>query len=164
MIRPFACGPGAARLLAQALVALGVAGLGCHEASFKPETKPGSIQIYDDLFAVSAPSTNHVVAAGYWGSVYVSDDGGKTWKKGETGTRRLLYGVSMADERRGWAVGQQGTILRTEDGGLTWTPQKNNKEDEGTHLFAVHAIDANTAWAVGDWGTRIHTEDGGKSW
>ena len=163
-MRPFAARPAIAPALAGALLALGLAGLGCHEVNFKPETKPGSIQIYDDLFSVSAPTPDHVVAAGYWGSVYVSDDGGKTWRKGETGTRRLLYGVSMADAKRGWAVGQQGTILRTEDGGLTWTPQKNNKEDEGTHLFAVHAIDANTAWAVGDWGTRIHTEDGGKSW
>jgi photosystem II stability/assembly factor-like uncharacterized protein len=113
---------------------------------------------------VSTPDPNTVVAAGYWGTVYVSDDAGKTWKKGETGTRQLLYDVSMADAKRGWAVGQQGTVLRTEDGGLTWTRQMNNKVAEDTHLFGVHALDEKRAWAIGDWGTRIYTADGGKTW
>ncbi|MCL4685339.1 hypothetical protein KJ059_11380 [Myxococcota bacterium] len=143
---------------------LGTVFLGCHDVHFDPNLKAGEIQIYDDLFSVSVPTPDHVVAAGYWGAVYVSQDGGETWRSGETGTRSLLYGVSMADDRRGWAVGQAGIILRTEDGGLTWVQQENPKQAEGTHLFAVHAIDANTAWAVGDWGTRIFTDNGGKSW
>lgn len=139
--------------------------LGCHDVHFDPKDAPADqIQIYDDLFAVSAPTSAHVVAAGYWGSVYVSDDGGSTWTKGVTGTRKLLYDVSMADAQKGWTVGQEGTILRTEDGGLTWTQQATNKQAEGSHLFAVHALDANTAWAVGDWGTRVFTDDGGKTW
>jgi photosystem II stability/assembly factor-like uncharacterized protein len=151
---PFAFAFGAVALLATA----------CHEVHFTPETEPGVIDIYDDLFSVSVPSKDHVVAGGYWGAIYVSEDGGNTWKKGETGTRRLIYGVSMADDLHGWAVGQTGLILRTEDGGYTWTKQKTSKEEEGTHLFSVHAIDANTAWAVGDWGTRIYTDSGGRNW
>jgi photosystem II stability/assembly factor-like uncharacterized protein len=139
--------------------------LGCHDVHFDPQAAPSDeIQIYDDLFAVSAPAPTHVVAAGYWGSVYVSKDGGKSWTKGRTDTRKLLYDVSMADDQKGWVVGQEGLILRTEDGGLTWTPQSTNKQQEGTHLFAVQALDANTAWAVGDWGTRVFTDDGGKTW
>jgi len=149
---------------AAAFALLGLLSLGCHEVHFDPRVTPGEIQIFDDLFSVSAPNPGHVVAAGYWGSVYVSKDGGKTWTKGETGTRKLLYGVSMADDNRGWVVGQEGTILRTEDGGLSWTAQTTNKQEEGTHLFSVQALDANTAWAVGDWGTRIFTDDGGKTW
>ena len=148
-----------AGLSASAFVAVG-----CHEINFTPEPQTGDITIYDDLFAVSAPTPEKVVAVGYWGAVYVSDDAGNTWKKGETGTRQILYGVSMADAKRGWAVGQSGMILRTEDGGLTWTRQPNNKVAEDTHLFAVQALDANTAWAVGEWGGRLFTDDGGKSW
>lgn len=147
-----------------AITLLGAVSIGCHETHFDPNLETGEIQIFDDLFSVSAPTPDHVVAAGYWGAVYVSNDGGKTWQAGRTGTRNLLYGVSMADASKGWAVGQGGTILRTEDGGLTWTSQENPKQSEGTHLFSVHALDANTAWAVGDWGTRIFTDDGGKSW
>lgn len=137
----------------------------CHETHFNPSEGSGEqIDIFDDLFAVSAPTPQNVVAAGYWGSVYVSDDAGATWKRGETGTRHLLYDVSMADATRGWAVGQSGTILRTEDGGHTWKNQENSKAKEDTHLFAVHALDANTAWAVGEWGARLFTDDGGASW
>lgn len=149
---------------AAALSLLGAASLGCHDVGFDPNLKTGEIQIYDDLFTVSAPTPDHVVAGGYWGAVYVSDDGGNTWQAGNTGTRSLLYGISMADAQKGWAVGQGGIILRTEDGGLTWDKQESPKEPEGFHLFSVHAIDANTAWAVGEWGTRIFTDDGGKSW
>ena len=44
--------------------------------------RPGEIDIYDDLFAVSVADAEHVVAAGYWGSVYVSDDGGADLEEG----------------------------------------------------------------------------------
>lgn len=154
---------GAAPALAT-FAALVLLSLGCHEVHFDPHVSTDEIQIYDDLFTVSVPSPDHIVAAGYWGAVYVSQDGGKTFRKGRTDTRKLLYGVSMADASKGWVVGQEGTILRTEDGGLTWTAQTTNKQEEGTHLFSVQALDANTAWAVGDWGTRIYTDDGGKTW
>jgi photosystem II stability/assembly factor-like uncharacterized protein len=152
----------AARTLVAAL-ALGALPA-CHEMHFEPRTVAGEIDIYDDLFTVSAPAADHVVAAGYWGAIYVSQDRGKSWHKAETGTKHLLYDVSMADATRGWAVGQLGTILRTEDGGLTWKPQENAKVAQGVHLFSVQALDADRAWAVGEWGTRIYTDDGGRNW
>ena len=77
----------------------------------------GEIDIYDDLFSLSVVDERHVVAVGYHGAAYWSEDGGETWRKGKTSTERALYSVSMADRQRGWAVGQLGTILRTENGG-----------------------------------------------
>jgi len=138
--------------------------LGCHQLDFSPRVAEGEIDIYDDLFAVSVVDENHAVSVGYHGAAYWTDDGGETWRKGETPTNFLLYSVSMADTKSGWAVGQLGTILRTQDGGRTWHEQPNLKRDEGSHLFGVQAIDANTAWAVGVWGSRILTEDGGATW
>jgi photosystem II stability/assembly factor-like uncharacterized protein len=136
----------------------------CHEVHFEPRTGKGEILIHDHLFSVSVPSEDHVVAAGYWGAVYLSRDGGNTWEKGQTDTKYLLYDVSMASEEKGWVVGQLGLVLRTEDGGRTWTHQPTVKEEQGVHLFAVQALDENRAWAVGEWGTRLFTDDGGKSW
>lgn len=137
---------------------------GCHVLDFSPRYAPDEIDILDDLFAVSVVDENHVVAVGYHGATYYTEDGGDSWLKGSSDTNRLLYAVSMADKDVGWAVGQLGTIIRTEDGGRTWTQQPNVKQEEGSHLFGVHAIDANRAWVVGVWGTRIFTEDGGKTW
>ncbi len=145
-------------------VALAAGLAACHEVHFDPHTAAGEIQIYDDLYAVTVPTETHVVAAGYWGAIYRSEDRGDTWQKADAGTTRLVYDVSLADDKRGWAVGQLGMVLRTDDGGESWRPQPNNKEKEGTHLFAVHAVDRDTAWAVGEWGTRIVTDDGGATW
>jgi len=152
------------RPLGAALLAAGVASLGCHQLDFSPRVTPGEIDIYDDLFAVSVVDSDRAVAVGYHGTAYWTDDASQNWHKGETGTNLLLYSVSMADASHGWAVGQTGTILRTVDGGKTWVRQANPKEAEGSHLFGVHAVDANTAWVVGEWGTRIRTRDGGATW
>ncbi len=138
--------------------------VGCHEVHLTYDRDEDEIVLFDDLYSVSVVDPDHAVAVGYYGSAYHTDDGGKTWSKGETGTLTSLYNVSMADAQHGWAVGQRGLILRTEDGGQTWKRQPNLKESEGTHLFGVAAIDAQTALAIGEWGTRVRTEDGGKTW
>jgi len=137
--------------------------VGCHEYRFHPVDYKGGIDIFDDLFAVSVPTADHIVAGGYWGAIYVSTDGGESFKKADTGTDSPINDVSMADTQYGWAVGQLGLLLRTEDGGLSWTRQENPKLGNN-HLFSIEALDANRAWAVGDWGTRIYTADGGKTW
>ena len=147
-----------------AWVAIAGATVGCHQFDFSPRIAEGAIDIYDDLFAVSAADETHTVAVGYHGAAYWTADGGASWNKGDTGTTMLLYSVSMADANNGWAVGQLGTILRTSDGGRTWHEQSNLKQEEGVHLFGVHALDASRAWAVGEWGTRIYTEDAGVTW
>ncbi len=144
--------------------AVAVFALACHEYHFHARDYKGEIDIYDDLFAVAVPTADHVVAVGYWGAVYVSEDGGGSWRKAETGTQKLLYDVSMASPKVGWCVGQLGLILRTEDGGHTWKAQPNPKQAEGANLLSVVALDEQRAWAIGDWGTRIYTADGGKTW
>lgn len=154
----------AIRSASLALSILAIFALGCHNLDFSSRFGKGEIDIYDDLYSVAVVDGEHVVAVGYHGAAFFTEDGGETWKKGTTPTNRLLYSVSMADRNIGWAVGQLGTILRTEDGGRIWTLQENLKIDEATHLFGVHAIDPQTAIAVGEWGGRIFTSDGGKTW
>jgi len=144
--------------------ALAALGLGCHDIRLEAKTAGGDIGLFDDLFGVAVLDDQQVVAGGYYGTIYRSQDGGQSWKKSQTGTQRSIYDVSIAPSGQGWAVGQGGLVLRTTDGGNTWAPQPNPKDAEGAHLFAVHAIDGNTAWAVGEWGSRIFTDDGGSSW
>ena len=145
-------------------VVLGLALCACHAQERPPERAADAIDIYDDLFSVSVVDARRAVAAGYHGSVYVTRDGGASWFRGRTPTRRALYSVSMADAQSGWAVGQRGTILRSEDGGASWAEQASPRSEEGRHLFGVYALDGERAWAVGEWGARLFTEDGGRSW
>jgi photosystem II stability/assembly factor-like uncharacterized protein len=150
--------------LACSLLVLSWFASACHEVHFEPRTGSGEIVMYDDLFSVSPVGEERVVVSGYWGSIYVSENGGQSWIQAETGTKRLIYDVAMANAKQGWAVGQVGLVLRTEDGGLTWSLQSTPKDDQAVNLFAVAAIDENRAWAVGDWGTQIYTADGGQTW
>jgi photosystem II stability/assembly factor-like uncharacterized protein len=156
--------PAIPRSFASAILSLLLAVAGCNNHDFEIRHPVGEIDIYDDLFSLSVADERHVVAVGYHGAAYWSEDGGETWHKGQTSTERALYSVSMADRQRGWAVGQLGTILRTENGGRTWRAQPNPKREEGSHLFGVHALDRDTAIAVGEWGARISTADGGRVW
>jgi photosystem II stability/assembly factor-like uncharacterized protein len=141
-----------------------LAPVGCHDAHFSPRGGSGEITIYDDLFAVSVVDANVALAAGYWGAIYRTEDGGQTWEKTKSGTKRLIYGISMADAQHGWAVGQLSLVLHTSDGGRTWKKQQTPKDDQGVHLFSVQAVSPTQALVVGEWGTRLLTEDGGESW
>lgn len=136
----------------------------CHDTHFAPRVAEGEIGIHDDLYAVASPGNNRVIAVGYFGAIFLSEDGGNKWVRRSADTQASLYGIAMADEKRGWIVGQLGTILRTEDGGRTWAAQENPKKKEGSHLFSVYAIDANTALAIGEWGSILYTENAGKTW
>ena len=139
--------------------------LSCHEVHIDFSAgESGEIQLYDDLYSVSVVDDKHAVAVGYYGAAYYTEDGGKSWEKGVTGTRSSLYNVSMADPQNGWAVGQRALVMRTEDGGRTWVQQPHQKEELSPHFFSVAAIDKNTAWVAGEWGTRMVTRDGGKTW
>jgi len=151
-------------LVATSILAAAMSSFGCHDYHIDFDAKSSEIRVFDDLYSISYVDEKHAVAVGYYGSVYWTEDGGDSWKRGLTDTRLSLYNVSMADAQHGWAVGQRGLILRTNDGGKTWTRQKNLKESEGTHLFSVTAIDRDNAWAVGEWGTRLRTKDGGETW
>ncbi|MBW2243100.1 MAG: hypothetical protein JRH01_14035 [Deltaproteobacteria bacterium] len=136
----------------------------CHEVHFEPRGGAGEIDILDDLFSLSVIDGETVIASGYWGAIYRSTDGGKSWTKATTPTKSLIYDISMADEKVGWAVGQLGLVLYTDDGGQTWIKQSTPKSEQGVHLFSVQAIDPLRALAVGEWGTIIGTKDGGKTW
>ena len=120
------------------------------------------------LYAVTARGQN-AWAAGYWGTILRSSDGGRTWGQPDTPTAKTLFGISFADDKTGWAVGADGTILRSSDGGASWTAQPVEITDElgdlrplDTNLFGVAAISPTAAWAVGDLGIVLRTRDGEK--
>ncbi len=117
----------------------------------------------DNLYAVKALSPTDAWAAGNYGKLFHTSDGGKTWSEAPTPTKSPLFGVDFGDASHGWAVGKAGLVLHTADGGTTWTAQKTPLPTD-KHLFVVRALDAETAWIAGDWGALAVTEDGGATW
>ena len=136
---------------------------GCAEEIYEERFESGDIDLFDDLYGVSAVGEDHVWATGYFGAVYRSRDAGETWRKLPSGTVKSLNAISFADERNGWAVGRMGYVVHTNDGGDTWERQTLPRKP-AQHGFGVHAIDAKRAWIVGTWGGRYYTADGGKTW
>ena len=120
-------------------------------------------QVPDDLYAASAVGPSHMWAAGYFGAVYRTRDGGESWEKLDSGTQKSIYDISFADERNGWAVGRRGFVIHTTDGGDVWERQELPRKP-ARHIFGIHGVDAQHAWAVGDWGGRYSTSDGGRTW
>ncbi len=135
----------------------------CQEHAFEDVYGPRDIIIRDDLYAVTAVGDTHMWTAGYFGTIYRTQDGGNSWERLDSGTGKSIYDISFADEKNGWAVGRRGLILHTTDGGETWSRQKSPRFPV-RHLFAVHAVSRDVAWTVGDWGSRYVTRDGGGTW
>ena len=90
-----------------------------------------------------------------------TQDGGATWSRQESGTRRWLYCVSFAGAQSGWAVGDDGLILRTTDSGENWIVQISNLP---SNLLGVQALSERRAVAVGLNGIILRTSDGGRTW
>lgn len=140
---------------AGSLVVLAVLGLGVPVGE--------AVVIKDNLYAVKAVSEREAWAAGNFGSIYHTTDGGKSWETRDSGTRLPLFGIDFADATHGWAVGKASLILATVDGGKSWKPQQSVIPPE-KHLFNILALDARTVWVIGDWGAMAVTHDGGATW
>jgi photosystem II stability/assembly factor-like uncharacterized protein len=103
--------------------------------------------------AVEFTDPFHGVAAGGTGRLFVTFDGGKTWRIRRSDTNEQLDGVAFADSRRGLAVGSidfqgepRSQMLVTVDGGQSWRPHP--LPDVPT-LHGVTFADPTTAYAVG---------------
>jgi photosystem II stability/assembly factor-like uncharacterized protein len=104
------------------------------------------------------------------GVVVRTTDGGRTWLRAATTSRRaILRDVTFVDRDHGWAVGDQqleaggqsGLASRTSDGGRTWTDMLV----PGTSsLSEVHFVDQRVGWALDSDGKVASTVDGGASW
>lgn len=100
-------------------------------------------------------------AVGENGTILATTNGGKSWKRQNSGTFESLYSIHFVSSTTGWAVGRDGTILGTIDGGQNWYRQASDARE---WLRSVHFVDATTGWAVGGNGAILVTADGGRNW
>jgi len=116
------------------------------------------------LYSISFASLTKGWAAGDFGCVYHTSDGGATWTEQATAphVNPLIeaYQVLFLDDKKGFVVSDDGYIEATEDGGETWTIVT----DQGGSFYALAFADKQRGWAFGNDGVTYGTEDGGKSW
>jgi photosystem II stability/assembly factor-like uncharacterized protein len=98
------------------------------------------------------------------GLIYMTDDGGESWKHLLSPTRHLLLGGMFVDEFRGWLVGAGGTIIQTSDGGETWYQARFPQASSPIRFAAACFVDNRLGWAVGSGGAVYRTDNGGRTW
>ena len=115
--------------------------------------RPDDSNVPVNFDAVAVTDPRHAVVAGSNGRIFVTFDGGKTWRNRRSGTEERLNSVAFADRRRGLAVGEinfqgelRAQILATNDGGQTWFPRPT---PEAASLSEVAFADRTTAYVVG---------------
>lgn len=115
----------------------------------------------DKFFAVHAFGAEEAIVCGYKGKILRTRDGGRSWQRIASPTRKSLYAIHFADASHGWIVGQEGTILSSRDGGQSWQEQSSGV---AVHLFGVDFITPQRGWAVGARATLLLARDGGEHW
>ena len=73
------------------------------------------------LTAVSSFDGISVIAVGYQGAIYYSNNNGTTWLTGNSGVSVTLQCVSSGNSTTAMAAGDSATMLLTVNGGVTWT-------------------------------------------
>jgi len=113
------------------------------------------------LFATAVLSDSDYIMVGDRGKIFLSNDGAKSWKVVDSGTKVALSSVCFPDDQHGWIAGQAGVLLHSEDGGTTW---KRQSSGVNTYLLDVDFFDALHGMAVGRDTTVLATVDGGRTW
>jgi photosystem II stability/assembly factor-like uncharacterized protein len=132
------------------------------------------------LTVVNFIDKSHGWIGGYEGTVYSTDDGGRTWQTAKlpTGPNSYVSGISFSGSAIGWVAvrrdppevmdrkGYKSIVLRTDNAGRSWQEQR---AWNGTQIYRVRFINNEVGWLVGrkleDGGLFVmHTTDGGSNW
>lgn len=157
-------------------IAVGQAGLILIEESPGVWTK-GASGIENRLLSVSVNSAGIAIAGGEFGTLIMSDDGGRNWSPAAPDWSRYadenapgtgeptIYSVHVAESGTITIAGEFGLIFRRDAGSDQW--RVLNPLTPGTPtIFATHLSDSagRNSYAVGQRGQVLISTDGGESW
>lgn len=118
----------------------------------------------DAFYGVVAPGGSILWAAGSYGKIVRSDDGGKTWDVQASPVVAHLQSIAAWDARRAVAVGNRGLAVVTDDAGKSWKEVRLPRSEVANKLLQVRAYPDGVAWAVGEVGAVLKTADFGATW
>jgi photosystem II stability/assembly factor-like uncharacterized protein len=115
------------------------------------------------LNGVATINQDTIFAAGDYGTVIKSTNGGTTWHVLPTagGMLEALYSIYFVSGTYGWAVGTTGQLIRTTDAGVRWS---YHQVPTYSDLFAVSFVSPTHGWVAGSNGVIFGTTDGGLTW
>jgi photosystem II stability/assembly factor-like uncharacterized protein len=114
------------------------------------------VRFDEDINGISFITEDKGWAVGYNGSIYATENGGKSWEKQKSGTTEYLIGVLFLSEKEGWAVGGNGTILHTINGGDSWEKQDTKTSE---YINKVIYTGRDYLLAIGQWNTILKYTD-----
>lgn len=129
-----------------------------------------SVPVSSTLTSVSFVDAKEGWAAGHWGAILHTADGGDTWQmqRLDTSEDRPLFAVHFFDKQQGIAVGLWSLVLATSDGGAHWNPVTIPAPPEGgradRNLFGVFASPKGSLFVAAERGTVLRTDDRGQTW
>ncbi|MHB2148070.1 YCF48-related protein [Calditrichota bacterium LG25] len=122
---------------------------------------PGGIS--KRLYDVAAYGDSTIAIAGYHFTIFLSQDGGKTYQQIANWTPNYVqfYSVQLLDENTVIAGGSDGHVTMTTDGGNSW----NDIDLPAAHsVIFVYFVDQNTGYVFARDGQWFKTTDGGVSY
>jgi|GEM_PF-679263 photosystem II stability/assembly factor-like uncharacterized protein len=114
-----------------------------------------------NLNSIDFPSSNTGYAAGAWGTILKTINGGSNWASLNSGTLNSLHSIYFPSTNEGFAVGTAGTIINTTNGGKNWASLSSGTNNQ---LNSVYFTDTVTGYAVGASGTILKTTNSGMNW
>jgi photosystem II stability/assembly factor-like uncharacterized protein len=117
------------------------------------------------LFRVRFSDDQNGIITGLGGVVLMSDNGGRTWRYGDSGTKQAFYAVAPSDSLA-LALGEKGNARQSTDGGRTWGPLTDVEIPEIFTFMRDIDFEPNgqTGMIVGQNGLVMRSTDSGKKW
>lgn len=136
----------------------------------KSHRQAKSVPVDATLTSVSFANETVGWAAGHWGTVLRTEDGGETWTRQRLDTTqdRPLFAIRFSDPNHGVAVGLWSLVLVTEDGGKSWQtvelapPEGAKKAD--LNLLGLFADPTGRLFAAAEKGMVLRSDDRGRHW
>jgi len=135
--------------------------------SFRQAT---AVPIDATLTSVSFVDARNGWAAGHWGVVLRTSDGGETWalQRSDLRNDRPLFALKFFDAQHGVAVGLWSLVLTTADGGTSWQgvqmPIPDGAKKADLNLLGLFSDAKGRLFATAERGMLLRSDDQGHTW
>ena len=109
-------------------------------------------------------------AAGHWGTILKTNDGGESWvlQHADVTVDQPFFSIRFSSPTHGMAVGLWSMAFRTEDGGATWTrvemPVAPGAKRADRNLYCLFGDADGRLFISAEKGAVLRSQDGGAHW